>query len=274
MEGDMQKRNRFLYILFYFLFIAASLFSRDKIKLAVLDFEGKNISQSSAEAVTDLLRTELFNTGHFKVVERQRIQKIIEEQKFQMMGFTDASQAAEIGRILNVQKIMIGTVTLLGNTHLINTRMVDVQTGLVVLAESVECQGGEDQLPHAITELAIAVSYKVGLEGKIIRIDKEAVYIDVGESDGVKMDQKFDVIRSGEVITDLEGHAIGASEENVGMICVMKVQDRFSIAEIEESSVSLQTGDLVKPRMQTNEKPVKKKEKKEDTTEPDVPMIF
>ena len=270
----MQKRNRFIYILCYLLFIAVSLYSRDKITVAVLDFEGKNISQSSAEAVTDLLRTELFNTGHFKVIERQRIQKIIEEQKFQMMGFTDASQVAEIGRILNVQKIMIGTVTLLGNTHFINTRMVDVQTGLVVLAESVECQGGEDELPGAITELAIAISYKVGLEGKIIRIDKHVVYIDVGESDGVKMGQEFDVIRSGEVITDLEGHIIGASEDNVGTISVTKVQDRFSVAEIVDSSVRLQTGDLVKPQLQTNHKPVKKKEKKEEEGEPDVPMIF
>ena len=181
----MRKRIRFSIIPFC-LFVVASLFARDKITVAVLDFEGKNISQSSAEAVTDLLRTELFNTGHFKVIERQRIQKIIEEQKFQMMGFTDASQAVEIGRILNVQKIMIGTVTLLGNTHLINTRMVDVQTGLVILAESVESQGGEDKLPQAITELAIGISYKVGLEGKVIRIDKNVVYIDVGESDGVK----------------------------------------------------------------------------------------
>ena len=270
----MLKRIWFINIPFCLFFIVASLFARDKIKLAVLDFEGKNISQSSAEAVTDLLRTELFNTGHFKVIERQTIQKIIEEQKFQMMGFTDASQAVEIGRILNVQKIMIGTVTLLGNTHLINTRMVDVQTGLVILAESIESQGGEDQLPRAITELAIAVSLKVGLEGKIIRIDQDMVYIDVGESDGVKMGQEFDVIRSGEVITDLEGHVIGTSEENVGMICVTKVQDRFSVAEIVESSGLLQTGDLVKPQTQTNQKPIKKKEKQEDTTEPDIPMIF
>ena len=58
--------------------MVASLVSREKIKLAVLDFEEKNISQSSAEAVTDLLRTELFNTGHFKVIERQTIQKIID----------------------------------------------------------------------------------------------------------------------------------------------------------------------------------------------------
>ncbi len=273
----MRKRIRFSIIPFC-LFVVASLFARDKITVAVLDFEGKNISQSSAEAVTDLLRTELFNTGHFKVIERQRIQKIIEEQKFQMMGFTDASQAVEIGRILNVQKIMIGTVTLLGNTHLINTRMVDVQTGLVILAESVESQGGEDQLPHAITELAIAVSYKVGLEGKIIRIDKDMVYIDVGETDGVKMGQEFDVIRSGEVITDLEGHVIGASEDNVGTICVTKVQDRFSVAEVVDKSVRLETGDLVKPRTETSNKPVKKKvekkEKEEEESEPDMPMIF
>ena len=116
----------------------SNAYTREKITMAVLDFEAKNMSQSSAEAVTDLLRTELFNTGHFKVVERQRIKKIIEEQRFQMSGITDANQAVEIGRILNVEKIMIGTVTLLGSTHIVNTRIVDVKTGLVVLAEAKE----------------------------------------------------------------------------------------------------------------------------------------
>ena len=77
------------------------------------------------------------------------MKKIIEEQRFQMSGLTDADQAVEIGRLLNVQKIMIGTVTMLGTTHIINTRIVDVRSGLVVLAEAIESRGGEEKLPGA-----------------------------------------------------------------------------------------------------------------------------
>lgn len=125
--------------------LAVTAFSREKVTVAVLDFEPKNVTSQSAEAITDLLRTELFNTGCFKVVERQRIQKILEEQRFQSTGVTDADQAAQIGRLLNVKKIMIGTMTLLGGTHILNTRIVDVQSGQVELAEAVESRGGDEK---------------------------------------------------------------------------------------------------------------------------------
>jgi hypothetical protein len=221
------------------------------------------------------------------VVERQRIQKILEEQKFQMSGLTDADQAAEIGRLLNVQKIMIGSVTRLGGTYIINTRIVEVQSGLVSLAEATECRGGEDQLPRSITELAFKIYYKVGLEGAIIRVDRDEIYIDLGEADGVKLGQYFDVIRKGEVITDLEGRIIGTSQETIGVVLVTKVQDRFSVTAIHSQKEALRKGDLVhpsegepppkqitRPPKRTEEVKKKPEEKKNDTKDVDVPVIF
>lgn len=227
--------------------LASAAFAREKITVAVLDFEPKNVSPESAEALTDLLRTELFNTGCFSVVERQKIQKVLEEQKFQMSGVTDTDQATQIGRLLNVKKIMIGTVNKLGTTHIINTRIVDVQSGLVELAEAVESKGGEEHLPAAITELALKISYKSGLEGSIIRITGEIVYIDIGSADGVTIGQEFSVIRTGEAITDLDGRVIGASNEVIGSLMISKVQDRFSEAAVKESTVAFRKGDKVKP---------------------------
>jgi len=251
--------------------------SREKITMAVLDFEAKNVTQSNAEAVTDLLRTELFNTGNFKVVERQRIQKILEEQRFQMSGMTDANQAVEIGRLLNVQKIMIGTLTKLGTTHIINTRIVDVRTGLVILAEAAESRGGEDMLPRSIAELAMSISYKVGLEGSVIRIDGNEIFIDLGSADGVKIGQRFEIIRLGEAITDLEGHIIGTSDETIGIVIITKVQDRFAVAGIEKRYEDFNKGDKVQPLVEDGSEvkvqPRIKKPKKEEREEDDQPGI-
>jgi TolB-like protein len=291
MENHMKKINlfeRFAILLFIILF-PFQTFSREKITVAVLDFEAKNVAQSSTEAVTDLLRTELFNTGHFKVIERQKIKKIVEEQRFQMSGLTDSDQVVEIGRLLNVQKIMIGTVTRLGDTHIINTRIVDVRSGLVVLAEAVESRGGEEMLPGAIAELAMTISYKVGLEGSVIRLGEDEVYIDLGKVDGIKLGQRFEVLRLGEPITDLEGHIIGMSDETIGTVAITKVQDRFAIAGIEDQSSNFKKGDKVKPILEETKsviiksepkpkpKPKKQKKKKqtvEEDEQPDIPAIF
>lgn len=251
------------------LFLATSLsFAREKIAIAVLDFEPKNVNQGNAEAVSDLLRTELFNTGSFKVVERAKIKKIIEEQQFQLSGVTDTDQAAQIGRLLNVNKIMVGTVTKLGQTYIINTRIVDVQSGLVTLAEASECRGGEEQLPSAITELALKISYKVGLEGAIIRIQDEDIYVDIGKADGVALGQYFDVIRLGDVITDLEGRIIGTHDELVGHILITKVQDRFSIGSVHDASSLFKVRDKVKPAAEVPPPPAESEPELEPEPEP------
>ncbi len=242
------KKHRLVPCLFaaIFVLLAVPAQTREKITIAVLDFEAKNVPIESAEAVSDLLRTELFNTGNFTVVERQRIQKVLEEQKFQMSGATDTDQMAQIGRLLNVKKIMIGTVTKLGN-NIINTRIVDVQSGQVELAEAVESRGGDENFPKAVTELALRISYKVGLEGSIVRITGETVYIDLGSTDGVQPGQLFSVIRAGETITDLEGRVIGTKTETIGYLSVAKVQDRFSETAVKESAAAFQKGDKVQP---------------------------
>jgi hypothetical protein len=122
----------------------------------------------------------------------------------------------------------------------------------------------------------------VGLEGSIIRVSLNEIFMDLGSVDGVKLGQKFDVIRSGEVITDLEGRVIGATQENIGEVIVSKVQDRFSVASVAGKKVELRKGDLVRPSTEDEEyeipeEPVKKKQavKKEDKEEStDVPPIF
>jgi TolB-like protein len=249
---------------------ACPLISSEKVSVAVVDFDAKNINRENAEAVTDLLRTELFNTGHFIVIERERIQKILEEQKFQSSGLTNADQAAEIGRLLNVKKIMLGSVTLLGSTYIINTRIVDVQSGQVVLAEAVECHGGEDMLPGSITELALKIAYKVGVEGSIIRISSKELFVDLGSADGIKVGQVFDVYRIGETITDLEGHAIGSNTEKIGSIMITKVQERFSEAAPQIQTVLFYKGDKVRPQVEagSNPEPEEDQKKMEKAPEP------
>ncbi|NQT24505.1 penicillin-binding protein activator LpoB, partial [candidate division KSB1 bacterium] len=63
----MKSQFRIAVVLIFLIFILTTVSTaREKIAIAVLDFEAKNVNQQNAEAVADLLRTELFNTGSFK----------------------------------------------------------------------------------------------------------------------------------------------------------------------------------------------------------------
>ena len=58
-----------------------------------------------------LLSNELSNTGSFKVVEREKLQSVMEEQNLMASGRAKLSEAAQIGKLTGAQYLVMGTVT-------------------------------------------------------------------------------------------------------------------------------------------------------------------
>ncbi len=271
-------KNKIIY--FFALFLLSSqaylsvLYCQSKTTIAVLSFEAKNVNQETADAVADILSTELFNTNRFNVVERKSINSILEEQKLQMAGVTDMSTAAEIGKLLNVEKIMIGTVSKLGRTFFINTRLVDVQTGALELAQTAKSTNGEDGLPAAIADLVKQISQKITVEGSIIRVSKGLVLIDLGKNNGIRPGQTLEVYRIGDVITDLGGTIIGKTEDFVAQLRVETAKDEYAEAKIVEAKMPIKMGDKVRLTTTSVTVPQKAKEvkkKKKKKTQPATP---
>jgi TolB-like protein len=223
-----------------------SVHAQTKTTIAVLTLEAKNVSQETADAVADILCTELFNSQRFNVIERQAITRILEEQKLQMIGVTDMSKAVEIGKILNVEKIMIGSVSRLGDSYIINTRLVDVKTGATDLAQNAKSNNGEEGLTNAINDLVSRIAQKVTVEGSIIRIKPEIVLIDLGQKHGLVQDQELAVIRIGDVVTDLGGAIIGRSEDIIGSLRVTSLKPEYSEAVVLKSNTAIKVGDKVR----------------------------
>ena len=59
----------------------------------------------------EMLSTALFRTGQFDLVERKEIERVFQEQKFQLSGMVDPATAVEIGKILGAQAIITGAIT-------------------------------------------------------------------------------------------------------------------------------------------------------------------
>jgi len=109
-----------------------------KIRLAILDLDPVGVDNVTALTVSDLLRTELFNTGLFMVIERQQMTSILKEQEYQMSGCTSTECAVQIGRLLSANKILVGTVNKLGKSFIINARIVNVETGTMEFGDKAK----------------------------------------------------------------------------------------------------------------------------------------
>ncbi len=116
------------------------VFAKEKETMAVAEFVGKNVSSMDASVLSDFVRSALVETNEFRVVSRGNMATILAEQKFQATGCTDQECAVQIGKILNTQKIIIGTLSKLARTYYITINLVNVETGEIVYTGDTECE--------------------------------------------------------------------------------------------------------------------------------------
>lgn len=126
-----------------------------KKRVAVLEFVNKSRygrDKLGAQA-TDILITELVKSGLFIVVERERLNKILEEQKLEHTAAFDPATAARTGRVLGVNAVIIGSITKYGEREegieylgykkkiqtaecTVDIRIVETETARVLYADS------------------------------------------------------------------------------------------------------------------------------------------
>ena len=114
--------------------------------IAVVDFIGNNVTESDCKALTDRLRSELFNTKYYKVIEREMMDKIMEEQKFQNSGCVTDVCIVEIGEMIGVGKIVGGSISKVGSTYSVSSRIVSVETGKILKSATYDHKGEIDEL--------------------------------------------------------------------------------------------------------------------------------
>jgi len=153
------------HIIPYFLIFCffASLNGQDaaikKINLAVLELEGKNVSQAEASILTDKLRGEFVRSGRFQVIERGQMETILKEQGFQQSGCTDQSCLVEMGQLMGVERMAAGSVGKIGNMFLVSVRMIDVAKGQILATAEEERDGSiEEVLKSAIPAVVQALT--------------------------------------------------------------------------------------------------------------------
>jgi hypothetical protein len=102
------------------------------MNLAVADLQAKNVSAADASIVGDFLRTELVNNGTYNVIEKANMDRILTEVAFQQSGCTTSECAVQMGKLLNVQRMVVGSLSKLMDTYYITVNLVDVETGKIL----------------------------------------------------------------------------------------------------------------------------------------------
>lgn len=115
----MSGKNRTLWpfslLLLIMLILTMPEFAVAKSAVAVLGLEnctGTRISKLE-ELTQTLLSTYLLESGFFKVVEREHLEQVIEEQKYSLTGLFDLTASSiELGKLLVADYILTGSLLL------------------------------------------------------------------------------------------------------------------------------------------------------------------
>ncbi len=219
-----------------------------RLAVAVLPFDAAGPAAAWKETVTNEMINELVNLRRFKVIERSAIDKIVAEQKMQASGFVDDKSAVKLGKIAGADALVIGTISAAGTGVKVSARLVDVETAETLIAQDIVSEStSTEAIDMAVSNVATMLYNELPIiEGDIIKVDPDELYIDIGGVNGVRKGTKCVVFRQGESIKHpISGEILGKKVTRLGEIIVIQVQDKFATVKPIETEQEIQVGDKV-----------------------------
>jgi len=113
--------------------------------VAVVPFDNQSARQGSdsldnaLETARSNIEIDIVQTGRFDPLDRTQLQKLLDEIKFNQTALVDPATAAQYGKMVGAQYLVLGTVTGLSKqgsdmvAHL-TLRMIEVETARIFLA--------------------------------------------------------------------------------------------------------------------------------------------
>lgn len=132
----------------------------EQLNMAVADLEPQNVSSGDSAVIADMLRNELVKSGVYNIVEKKNMDKVLAEQAFQQTGCTSEECAVKLGKLLNVQRIVVGSFGRLLNKYYVSIRVINVETGKIDFGDSARGETVE-QIEKGVQELAIRIAQQV-----------------------------------------------------------------------------------------------------------------
>lgn len=133
--------------------------TRSAPSVAVLSLVGQEVDSSIAQTLAEAVSNEMYRLGTMRVIERSQIQALFKEKALQQSGCEGTDCYFEMGKLLGTERIVIGSVGRVGNTFILNLRLVEVASGEVLGSSSRSSRGPIDALlvdvvPLVVRELA------------------------------------------------------------------------------------------------------------------------
>lgn len=121
-----------------------------ELRVAVLPFSSS--ADLDGAVCAELFATQLARSSKIIVVERSKLDAILKEQRLQASGFVSSETASEIGELSGATHLLMGEVSEDAKTIVISARLVDVESGVVVLSDLAP--GSREAYLHTVINMS------------------------------------------------------------------------------------------------------------------------
>lgn len=140
-------------------------------RIAIFDFNaGAGVKQNDVDGISAIFNT-YFEPKGAEIIERTRVDRLLQEHKFQKSKFTTSDMVA-MGEQLNASLIVVGDVNIVMEQYNVDIRVVNVQTGTVVAKDGISFdkntsyRGTMQQLGERLAKKMELEIEKINIESK------------------------------------------------------------------------------------------------------------
>jgi len=114
-------------------------YTRTTRAVAVLYFQNHSEGHfdSFVRGISDMLMTSLGQADRLTIIERVQIESAMRNFNLEMAGPIDSETAVEVGAWLGADAVVLGSFLRFGAIYRIDARLIDAETGELMIAESV-----------------------------------------------------------------------------------------------------------------------------------------
>jgi TolB-like protein len=133
--------------------------------VAIMDFGNRSITESESMeplswGIADALVTSLSGATEVQVVERERIDYVMQEIERSQTGAFDPEYQIRVGKLIGAQSLLVGGFTRMKDKIRIDSRLVETETGKILKTRTVD--GKLDDLFDLIDELSEQTAEDLG----------------------------------------------------------------------------------------------------------------
>jgi len=148
---------------------SAAADERVVLHVAVLGFGEIDVEPNTGEKFSELMRTELAALPCITILERERMEDLIESAGESISPCYDTECAIRLGRWLPVEGIVVGKVFELGDKVYLTAHLVDIEAGSNLSSAQAQCAPNMNDAVQAVTSVVAELGEAIcgdGLHGQ------------------------------------------------------------------------------------------------------------